>query len=111
MERDDLLKSYLRQLRLPSFVRSYQSSLRMHARNNLDYTRYLLALAEQEVDNTSKTACKNGSRLPAFRCSKNWRISTFLPCQPSTKPRCWTYPEVNTSANEIDCVHWQPWPG
>jgi DNA replication protein DnaC len=49
MERNDLLESYLRQLRLPSFVRSYQSFATDAARNNLDYTRYLLALAEQEV--------------------------------------------------------------
>ncbi len=50
MERNDLLESYLRQLRLPSFVHSYQSFATDAARNNLDYTRYLLALAEQEVN-------------------------------------------------------------
>lgn len=49
MERNELLESYLRQLRLPSFVRSYQSFATDAARNNLDYTRYLMALAEQEV--------------------------------------------------------------
>lgn len=49
MERNDLLESYLRQLRLPSFVHSYRPFATDAARNNLDYTRYLLALAEQEV--------------------------------------------------------------
>lgn len=49
MERNDLLESYLRQLRLPSFVHSYRPFAADAARNNLDYTRYLLALAEQEV--------------------------------------------------------------
>ena len=50
MERNDLLESYLRQLRLPSFVRNYQAFATDAARSNLDYTRYLLALAEQEVN-------------------------------------------------------------
>ncbi len=49
MERNDLLESYLRQLRLPSFARNYQVFAADAARGNLDYTRYLLALAEQEV--------------------------------------------------------------
>ncbi len=49
MEPNDLLESYLRQLRLPSFVRNYQAFATDAARSNLDYTRYLLALAEQEI--------------------------------------------------------------
>ena len=49
MERNDLLESYLRQLRLPSFARNYQTFAADAARSNLDYTRYLLALSEQEV--------------------------------------------------------------
>ena len=36
MERNDLLESYLRQLRLPSFVCSYQSFAADAARSNLD---------------------------------------------------------------------------
>lgn len=50
MEHNDLLESYLRQLRLPTFVHSYQPFATDAARSNLDYTRYLLALAEQEVN-------------------------------------------------------------
>ena len=50
MERNDLLESYLRQLRLPSFAHNYQAFAADAARSNLDYTRYLLALAEQEVN-------------------------------------------------------------
>ncbi len=49
MERADLLETYLRQLRLPSFARNYQAFAADAARNNLDYPRYLLALAEQEI--------------------------------------------------------------
>lgn len=49
MERNDLLESYLRQLRLPSFARNYQAFAAGAACSNPDYTRYLLVLAEQEV--------------------------------------------------------------
>lgn len=50
MEPNDLLDSYLRQLHLPGFARNYRAFAADAARSNLDYTRYLLALAEQEVN-------------------------------------------------------------
>lgn len=49
MSKNDLLESYLRQLRLPTFVKNYRSFASDAAQNQLDHTRYLLALAEQEV--------------------------------------------------------------
>jgi len=44
-----LLESYLRQLRLPSFVQHYQKLAQDAAQTNLSYERFLLALAEGEV--------------------------------------------------------------
>lgn len=70
MERNELLESYLRQLRLPSFVRSYQSFATDAARNNLDYTRYLLALAEQEVNKREQNRLQKrvkAARLPVLK--------------------------------------------
>ena len=49
MEENALLDTYLRQLRLPTFLRNYPQFAADAARNNLDYVRFLLALAEQEV--------------------------------------------------------------
>jgi DNA replication protein DnaC len=49
MKQDLLLESYLKQLRLPCFVDSYQALAQEAARNNLSYERYLLALAQEEV--------------------------------------------------------------
>ncbi len=46
---DALLETHLKALRLPTFVRNYAPFAEDAARNNLDYPRYLLALAEQEV--------------------------------------------------------------
>jgi len=49
MEENALLNTYLRQLRLPTFVKNYPQFAADAARNNLDHTRFLLALSEQEV--------------------------------------------------------------
>jgi DNA replication protein DnaC len=49
MPKNDLLESYLRQLRLPTFVKNYRSFAIDAAQNQQDHTRFLLALAEQEV--------------------------------------------------------------
>jgi DNA replication protein DnaC len=50
MERNPLLDSYLRQLRLPTFTKLYPQVAADAARNNHDTVRFLLALAEQEVN-------------------------------------------------------------
>jgi DNA replication protein DnaC len=50
MTSNDLLNSYLRQLRLPTFLKSYSQYAADAARNDLDHTRFLLALAEQEIN-------------------------------------------------------------
>lgn len=49
MEENILLDTYLRQLRLPTFLKNYPSFAADAVRNNLDHIRFLLALAEQEV--------------------------------------------------------------
>lgn len=49
MEENALLDTYLRQLRLPTFLKNYPQFAADAASNNLDHVRFLLALAEQEV--------------------------------------------------------------
>ena len=49
MEANPLLETYLRQLHLPAFIQHYRSFASDAAQKNLDYPRYLLALAEQEI--------------------------------------------------------------
>lgn len=49
MNTELLLESYLKQLRLPCFLDSYQSLAQEAARTNLSYERYLFALAQEEV--------------------------------------------------------------
>lgn len=51
MENDNpLLETYLRQLRLPTFLKHYASFAADAASHNHDHVRFLLALAEQEVN-------------------------------------------------------------
>jgi len=50
MPQELLLESHLKQLRLPSFLDYYQPLAHDAARNNLSYERYLLALAQEEVN-------------------------------------------------------------
>jgi DNA replication protein DnaC len=49
LEANLLLESYLKQLRLPGFLRNYRKFAADAAQANLSFDRYLLSLAEQEV--------------------------------------------------------------
>lgn len=70
MERNPLLDSYLRQLRLPTFTKLYPQFAADAARNNHDTVRFLLALAEQEVNqrqlNMLQLRLKN-ARFPVIK--------------------------------------------
>jgi DNA replication protein DnaC len=49
VEQNALLETYLRQLRLPTFVKNYATFAADAARHKQDHVRFLLALAEQEI--------------------------------------------------------------
>ena len=70
METNGLLESYLKQLRLPTFLENYAKFAEDAIRNNLDFPRYLLALAEQEVTQREQNWRKNlirAARFPALK--------------------------------------------
>jgi DNA replication protein DnaC len=80
MERNELLESYLRQLRLPSFAHNYQAFAADAARSNLDYTRYLLALAEQEVNKREQNRIQKrvkAARFPVLKELADFDFSTL----------------------------------
>lgn len=60
-----LLETYLRQLRLPTFLKNYANVATDAARHNQDYVRFLLALAEQEV--TQRETNRLQKRIKAAR--------------------------------------------
>jgi DNA replication protein DnaC len=70
MESTMLLETYLKQLRLPTFLHNYGKFAEDAARANLSYDRYLLALAEQEVaqrDENRKIRRIKGARFPVLK--------------------------------------------
>ena len=70
MESNPLLDTYLRQLRLPSFLKQYAQFAADAARNNEDYVRYLLALAELEVNQREQNVLKKRIRAARFPVTK-----------------------------------------
>jgi DNA replication protein DnaC len=63
METNLLLESHLKTLHLTSFLQHYRPVAEDAARNNLGYDRYLLALADQEVQ--QRHLCRQRQRIKA----------------------------------------------
>jgi DNA replication protein DnaC len=70
MEKNDLLESYLHQLRLPTFAKNYLTFAADAAQKNLDYPRYLLALAEQEVTRREQNVLQKRLKAARFPVTK-----------------------------------------
>lgn len=75
METTMLLETYLRQLRLPTFLQNYRKFAEDAAQNNLDYDRFLLALAEQEV--AQRKANRIVRRIKAARFPVQKELADF----------------------------------
>jgi len=75
MEHNPLLDTYLRQLRLPTFVKFYPQFAADAARNNQDAVRFLLALAEQEVNQRQHNVLQE--RLKAARFPVRKELADF----------------------------------
>ena len=70
METTMLLETYLKQLRLPTFLQNFGKYAEDAAQNDLSYDRYLLALAEQEVaqrDENRKVRRIKAARFPVLK--------------------------------------------
>lgn len=66
MEHNSLLDTYLRQLRLPTFLKLYPQFATDAARNNQDTVRFLLALAEQEVHQRQHNMLQQRLKMARF---------------------------------------------
>jgi DNA replication protein DnaC len=70
MENAMLLETYLKRLRLPTFLHNYAKFAEDAARGKLTYDRYLLALTEQEIaqrEENRQTRRINGARFPVLK--------------------------------------------
>jgi DNA replication protein DnaC len=70
METNALLETYLRQLRLPTFLKNYPQFAEDAARNNQDFVRFLLALAAQEVNQRETNMLQKRIKLAHFPLMK-----------------------------------------
>ncbi len=70
MEANLLLETYLHQLRLPTFLKNYQIFAADAAQGNLDYPRYLLALAEQEITRREQNRLEKRIKSARFPVAK-----------------------------------------
>ena len=70
MESNPLIETYLKQLHLQGFIKHYRSLAKDAAQNNLDYSRYLLALVESEIQNREQTRIQSrvkAARFPTYK--------------------------------------------
>lgn len=82
METNMLLDTYLKELRLPGFVRNYRKFAEDAALANLSYDRFLLSLAEQEIAQREKN--RQVRLIKAARVPTLKELSTFdFTCTPS----------------------------
>jgi len=75
MEANPLLETYLRKLHLPAFIRHYQSFAQDAAQENLDYSRYLLALVESEIQTREQNRIQ--LRVKAARFPTHKELADF----------------------------------
>jgi DNA replication protein DnaC len=75
MEHTLLLESYLKELRLPTFLQNYGKFAQDAAQDGLTYQRFLLALAEQEVAQREKN--RQIRRIKAARFPVIKELATF----------------------------------
>lgn len=66
METNALLETYLHQPRLPTFLKNYPHFATDAARNNQDFVRFLLALAEQEVNQRETNMLQKRIKVARF---------------------------------------------
>ena len=82
METAMLLETYLKKLRLPTFLHNYAKFAEDAARESLGYDRFLLALAEQEV--LQRQENQRRRRIQGARFSVHKELADFdFPCVPS----------------------------
>jgi DNA replication protein DnaC len=82
METAMLLETYLKKLRLPTFLRNYAKFAEDAAEKSLSYARFLLALAEQEVLQREENQRKRRIRDARFPVHKELADFDFS-CVPS----------------------------
>jgi len=77
VKNNPLLETYLRQLRLPTFIENYQSFAADAAQNDLDHPRYLLALVEEEAQTRTQNRIRRRIKAARFPVLKEFADFDF----------------------------------
>jgi len=70
VETNALLETYLRRLRLPTFAKNYQAFAIDAAQHNQNHVRFLLSLAEQEIQQREQNRLQSRLKAARFPISK-----------------------------------------
>ncbi len=87
MQENGLLESDLRLLKLPTFVKNYATFATDAANQQLDYPRYLLALAEQEVTQRQQNVLSDRMKAAHFPVAKELADFDFSAIPSLNKPQ------------------------
>jgi DNA replication protein DnaC len=87
MHSQSLLETYLKQLRLPTFLQNYQAIAQDAARTDLPYERYLLALCEAEIQQREVHRVARAIAQARFPIRKDLASFDFSLVQGVTKAR------------------------
>jgi DNA replication protein DnaC len=82
-----LLESYLKQLRLPTFLAEYGRLAQEAAQNNLSYEQFLLALVQQEVNRREHNSIERAVKAARFPLIKELAQFDFSAVPDLSKPR------------------------
>ena len=87
MQHQTLLESYLRQLRLQTFLQNYQPFAQDAARSDLSFERHLLALCQAEVEQREAHRIGHAILHARFPIIKELTNFDFSAVQGISKPR------------------------
>ncbi len=86
----DLLKTQLRQLRLPTIGREFEKLARDAAATNQTFTQFLLRLTEIELGAHRPTRWRRESRMRSSRPSRISTPMTSVPCPVYPSRKSWS---------------------
>src|SRR3989442_10861380 len=87
MQHQALLESYLRLLKLPTFLQNYQSYAQDAMRTNLTFERYLLALCQAEAEHREANRIERAILNAKFPVVKELTSFDFSAVQGISKTR------------------------
>ena len=100
---NELLKTQLRQLRLPTMGREFERLARDAASSNQTFAQFLLRLTELELATRATNAVATRSRTPDSRSRRTSTRTTSARCRTSPSRRSWSWLGCEWIAQKSNC--------